>query len=298
MRYAFYLGCIVQSEQYGYEASVRATMPKLGVELVEMLGTSCCGFPPFSSVNELAWLYSSARNMTIAEEMGLPILTLCNGCHLSFAETKHKLEYDDKLKAKVNEKLAIEGYRYEGKIELVHILELLHDKLGREKITETILRPLKGLRFAAHPGCHAIRPSSLDRPDDPENPMKLDQLITWLGAEAADYPEKIDCCGSSLAIVSGKTVLDIAGEKLKAVRRYGFDGLITTCPFCFKVYDNRQRAIQTVIGDKELNVPVFYYTQLLGFAMGISPESLGLDLNQSPIDPILAKVFERAPGGD
>lgn len=298
MRYAFYLGCIVQSEQYGYEASVRATMPKLGVKLVDMPGTSCCGFPPFSSVNELAWVYSSARNMTIAEEMGLPIFALCNGCHLSFVETKHKLEYDNELKAKVNEKLAKEGLRYEGKIELVHILELLHDKLGKEKITEMISRPLKGLRFAAHPGCHAIRPSRIGRPDDPENPRKLDDLITWLGAEASDYPEKIDCCGSSLAVASGKTVLNIAGDKLKAVKLYGFNGLVTTCPFCFKVYDNRQRAIQTVIGDKELDVPVFYYTQLLGLAMGVSPESLGLDLNQSPVDPILVKVCERAIGGD
>jgi heterodisulfide reductase subunit B len=85
---------------------------------------------------------------------------------------------------------------------------------------------------------------------------------------------------------------------LKAIKRYGIDGLVTTCPFCFKVYDNRQRAIQTAIGDKELNVPVFYYTQLLGFAMGVSPEYLGLDLNQSPVDPILLKVYESAMGGD
>ena len=290
MKYALYLGCTVQTEQYGYEASVRATMPKLGVELLDMAGASCCGFPPFSSVNELAWLYSSARNMAIAEGMGLPLFALCNGCHLSFAETKQMLEQNPELKARVNAKLAKEGLKYEGSAQLVHIFELLHDVIGKEKITAALSNQLKGLRFASQPGCHAIRPSRVGRPDDPENPKKLDDLITWLGAESADYPEKIDCCGSSLAVAAGRATLDIAAEKLKAVKRRGFDGLVTTCPFCFKVYDNKQRAIAATSGDRELEVPVFYYTQLLGLAMGLKQEELGLDLNQSPVDAVLAKI--------
>lgn len=290
MKFALYLGCTVQSEQYCYEASVRVTMPRLGVELADMVGMSCCGFPPFSSVNELAWLYSSARNMAIAEKMGLPLLVLCNGCHLSLVETKHKLEHSSDLKDKINEELVGEELRYEGKVEIVHPFELLHDILGKEKIMKAVTKPLKGLKLAAHPGCHAIRPSRIGRPDNPENPKKLDELITWLGAESFDYPEKIDCCGSSLAASTGKAVLEIAGDKLKAIKRYGFDGMVTTCPFCFKVYDNKQRAIQTTVGDRDLNVPVFYYTQLLGLAMGLGQEELGLDLNQSQVDPVLEKV--------
>ena len=200
------------------------------------------------------------------------------------------LDDDPSLKVRINQKLSREGLRYEGRTNVVHLFELLHDVLGEAKIKAAVSKPLNGLRFAAHPGCHAIRPSRLGRPDDPENPRKLDELITWLAADAAEYPEKIDCCGSSLALVSGKTVLDIAGEKLKAVKRYGLDGLVTTCPFCFKVYDNRQRAIQASVGDKALEVPVFYYTQLLGLSMGLDQESLGLDLNQSPVDTVLAKI--------
>lgn len=290
MRYALYTGCTVQTEQYGYELSVRATMPKLGVELVDMAGTSCCGFPPFGSFNELAWLYSSARNMAIAEGMELPLFALCNGCHLSFTETKHMLEQFPELKAKVNEKLAKEKLSYEGNVQLIHIFELLYDIIGKDKISTALSKSLKGIRFAAHPGCHAIRPSRIGRPDDPENPKKLDDLITWLGAEALDYPEKVDCCGSSLAASTGRTTLDIAGEKLKAVKRRGFDGLVTTCPFCFKVYDNKQRAIQATIRESQLEVPIFYYTQLLGLAMGLKQEELGIDLNQSPVDVVLTKI--------
>jgi heterodisulfide reductase subunit B len=290
LKVAFFPGCTAQADQIGYEASVRAIMPKLGVELSEMEGAACCGYPPYSSVSEAAWFYSSARDMTIAEGMGLPLFTLCNGCHLSFTETKRALAKDSALKAKINEKLAREGLHYEGKAELLHVFELLHDKLGKEKIAAAVTKPLTGFRFGAHPGCHSIRPSSLGRPDDSENPHKLDDLINWTGAQAVEYPGKVDCCGSSLASASGKTVMEIAGDKLKTVKGLALDGLVTTCPFCFKIYDNRQRAIAAAVGDRTLEVPVFYYTQLLGLAMGIGQDRLGLELNQSPVDPVLTRI--------
>jgi heterodisulfide reductase subunit B len=290
LKVAFYPGCTAQTDQFGYEASVRSIMPRLDVELIEMEGAGCCGYPAYSSVNEAAWYYSSARNMALAEQIGLPMLTLCNGCHLSFTETKHSLEKNLILKGKINEQLVKEGLQYQGDVELLHIFELLHDRLGREKINAAVTKPLTGFRFGAHPGCHVIRPSKLGRPDEAENPRKLDDLINWLGAEAVEYPGKIDCCGSSLASASGKTVMEIAGDKLKTVKALGLDGLITTCPFCFKVYDNKQKAIAVAVGDRTLEVPVFYYTQLLGLAMGQKQEKLGLELNLSPIDSVLARI--------
>ena len=290
MKYALYLGCTIQTEQFGYEASVRDVLPRISVELVDMKGASCCGFPAFSSVSTLGWLYLSARNLAIAENLGLDILPLCNGCHLSFIETKHDLRENPEIKDFINESLRKEGLEYTGDIGVIHIIELLHDVIGIEKVSTSVERPLKGVKLAAHPGCHAIRPSSLGRPDDSENPKKLDNLIMALGAGTMDYPEKADCCGSSLAMASGKTTLIIAGEKLKAVKEYGFDGLVTTCPFCFKMFDSRQRAIQTAMGDRSLEVPVFYYTQLLGLAMGLKPKKLGLELNLSPVDTIFEKI--------
>lgn len=292
MKVAFYPGCTAQTDQFGYEASVRSIMPHLEVELIEMEGAGCCGYPAYSSVNEAAWYYSSARNMALAEQIGLPMLTLCNGCHLSFTETKHSLGKDLILKGKINELLAKEWLHYEGDVELLHIFELLHDRLGAEKISAAVTKPLTSFMFGAHPGCHAIRPSKLGRPDEAENPRKLDDLINWIGAQAVDYPGKIDCCGSSLASVSGKTVMEIAGDKLVTIDVLGLDGLVTTCPFCFKVYDNKQKAIAVAIGDRTLEVPVFYYTQLLGLAMGLDQEKLGLELNQSPIDSVLARIGE------
>jgi heterodisulfide reductase subunit B len=155
-----------------------------------------------------------------------------------------------------------------------------------------VVKPLRGIKLASHPGCHAIRPSDLQNVDDAEDPQKLDDLIRALGAETFDYPEKTDCCGSQLAVTSGRVTLKIAGEKLQAVKSYGFDGLVTTCPFCFKMYDGRQRAIKGALKDASLDLPVFYYTQLLGLAMGLRPEKLGLDLNMSPIEPVLERILE------
>jgi len=292
MKYALYPGCTIQSDQFGYEASVRETLPRLGVELVDMKGASCCGFPALSSVSKMGWHYLSARNLAIAEDMGLDLLPLCNGCHLSFIETMHFLKEDPELRNLINGNLEKEGLRYEGKVKVVHLLEVLHDKVGTDKISSLVVKPLEGLKMASHPGCHAIRPSDLQKVDDPEDPRKLDNLIKALGAETFDYPEKIDCCGSQLAVASGRTTLKIAGDKLKAVKSYGFDGLVTTCPFCFKMYDGRQRAIKGALKDNTLDLPVFYYTQLLGLALGSSPNRLGLQMNMSPVDSIVERITE------
>jgi len=290
VKYALYLGCTVQAEQYAYEASVRQVLPRLGVELVEMEGASCCGFPAFSSISSLGWHYLSARNLAIAGSLGLDVLPLCNGCHLSFTETQHALEKDPHLRQFVDQKLAQEGLNYSEGVRPIHMIELLHDIIGADRIEEAVERPLEGLKLASHPGCHAIRPSEMQRPDDPEDPTKLDDLARALGATTMDYPEKTDCCGSLLSTASGRTTLSIAGEKLKAVRDHGFDGLFTTCPYCFKMFDGRQRAIGATIGDRSLEVPVFYYTQLLGLAMGVEPEKLGLELNMSPVDGIVKRI--------
>lgn len=287
MRYALFPGCTVQTEQYGYELSAKEVLPRLGIELVDLDGASCCGFPTFSTTSPVGWKYMSARNLALAERLGLDILPLCNSCHLSFCEVQKDLKNDDELRDLINNTLSIEGLEYRGRSGIVHILEVLHDQVGVEKIVETVVKPLKNMKFAAHPGCHAFRPSGLKRPDDDEDPKKLDELIRALGAETLDYPEKKDCCGSHISISEETESLIIAGSKLKVLSKHRFNGLVTTCPHCFKLFDSKQREIQSLIGDTTINVPVFYYTQLLGLALGIRPEKLGLHLNLSPVEQLL-----------
>ena len=289
MKFAFYPGCTVQSEQYAYEISARRIFPKLGIQLIDVEGFSCCGYP-LKNVSVPAWFYLAARNLALAEKLGLNIFPLCNGCNLSFCEVKHYLEKDPTLKERINSLLSIEGLTYTGNAKSLHILQILREIIGIEKIQAAVKTPLAGLKLAAHYGCHALRPSKLEMPDDPEDPQSLEELIEALGAVTEDYPERLDCCGQGLAMTTGKTALAISGLKLRAVQDHKFDGLVTICPFCTKMLDAKQNAIKASTGQKDLSMPVLYITQVLGLAMGMKVEELGLNLNLSPVGETLKKL--------
>ena len=289
IRFAFYPGCTVGSEQYAYEISARKVFPELGIELVDVEGFSCCGYP-LKSVSLPAWAYLSARNLALAEKSNLDIFPLCNGCNLSFREVNQCLKEDPDLRERLKGMLSSEGLKYAGEARSWHVLEVMRNAVGIEKIRSAVKNPLRGLKIATHYGCHALRPGELKILDDSENPHYLEELIAPLGATAEDYPERLDCCGQGLAITTGKTALAISGAKIKAIQDRGFDAVVTVCPFCMKMLDSKQNAIKITTKQPDLNLPVLYYTQLLGLAMGISPEELGMNLNLSPVGEILKKL--------
>ncbi|MFQ6074399.1 MAG: CoB--CoM heterodisulfide reductase iron-sulfur subunit B family protein, partial [Candidatus Bathyarchaeia archaeon] len=242
MKVAVYWGCLIPTIQYGYEMSVRAVMPRLGVELADLDNVSCCG-TPVQSVNMPAALYLAARNLALAEKTGLGNLLLpCNGCYLSLSEAKHLLSQDEKLKEEVNTTLKEEGLRYEGSIKIWHTISLLHDLVKEEKMREAVRRPLEGLKLAVHYGCHVLRPSTLQTVDDPENPRKMDELVRWLGAESTPYPEKLDCCGAMLLLSHPDAAFTFSGLKMKAVQDLGADAFVVSCPSCQMMFDMRQKS--------------------------------------------------------
>ncbi len=289
LKVAVYWGCLIPTIQYSYEMSVRAVMPKLGIELVDLDNVSCCG-TPVQSTNMLAALYLAARNLAIAEKTGfIDLLLPCNGCYLSLSEAKHFLSHDEKLKEEINTLLKEENLRYEGSTKIWHTIDLLHDLVKEEKIREAVKHPLSDLKIALHYGCHILRPSTLQTVDDPENPRKMDELIEWLGAKSIAYPEKLDCCGYMLLLSHPDAAFTFSGVKMKAVQDWGADALVVSCPSCQMMFDMRQKSVAATIGAK-LSIPVLYYTQLLGIAMGMKSEKLGLHLNRSPIDELLQKA--------
>jgi heterodisulfide reductase subunit B len=284
-KYALFTGCMMSTEQYAYEMSVRESLPILDVELVDLEGFSCCG-EPMKSVNQLMTLYLSSRNIAVAEKNALSIFTPCAMCHLALSECKHILENNTEMKDRINGMLDAEDLNYKGSIEILHTVDLLHDHIGLETIKKHVKKPLTGLKFAAHYGCHLIRPSEIGRPVNSENPIKMEEILRALGAEPVNYyPEKLDCCGGILQINLPESALTKTGQKLKAIQEYGFSGLVDVCPWCHRMYDARQvKAGETVAA--KLEVPVFYLTQLLGLALGVKKEKLGLDLNLSPVDKL------------
>jgi heterodisulfide reductase subunit B len=283
-KYALFPGCLIPTEQYAYELSIRETLPVLGVEIVDVEGFSCCG-EPMKSVNQFLTLYLSTRNLAIAEKHHLDLYVPCAMCHLALSDCQHVLEKNPAMKERINSQLAAEDLKYTGKRQIVHTIDLLYDHVGIEKIKEHVKKPLTGLKIAAHYGCHLIRPSEIGRPDDAENPQKIESILKVIGAEPVNYPEKLDCCGAPLLANLPESALTKTGQKLQAIQEQGIQGIVDVCPWCHKMFDSRQTKAGETVATK-LEVPVLYLTQLLGVAFGISGEKLGLDLNLSPVEKL------------
>lgn len=287
MKFAFYPGCLAQTEQYACEISTRRVLPELGIEFVDLEGLSCCG-DPLASISKTLTMYLAARNLAMAASEGLPLLTICNSCYLTLVEAKAELDSDAKLREKVAGLLSIEGLEYRKFPEVVHVVSLLHDVIGIDELQRRTTRRMDSLKVALQVGCHLLRPSDLLALDDPERPAKLVAIIGALGAEAISYPGELECCGAGLLALKSDAALTYANLKLKSIRASGADVVVTPCPGCFKMLDGKQRAILSATGGE--GFPVLYLMQLVGLALGIPAEELGLELNQSPLEKLSGKL--------
>ena len=283
-KYALYPGCVMPTEQYAYELSIRETFPLLNIELVDLEGFSCCG-EPMKSVNQLMTLYLSARNLAIGEKQDIDLFVPCPMCHLALSECKHVMENNVEMRDRVNGMLVSEDLQYKGSVDIVNTVDLLHDHIGVDKIKKHVKKPLDGLKIATHYGCHLIRPSEIGRPVDSENPQKMETVLKILGAEPLDYAEKLDCCGAPILANLPESALTKTGQKLQRVQEQGFDVFVDVCPWCHRMFDSKQVKAGETVASK-LEVPVVYLTQLLGLAFGVKKEKLGLDLNLSPVDKL------------
>ena len=289
MKVAVFWGCRILTGQYAYEMSVREAFPKLNIELVDLSETNCCG-DPVKSMKDLAANYLAARVLALANKTGLDnLLVPCNRCHFVISEAKNVLEKNERFSQKIIEVLKEEGLEYNPNVRIWHVIDFLHDFVGLDNVKKAVQKSLKGLKLATHVGCQIIRYSDLGRVDDAENPRKLDELVGALGAETVDYAEKLDCCGANLMYSHPDSALSLAGTKLSVLQNLGVDGLVVSCPDCGLMFDSKQKDAETTVGAK-LRLPVVYYTQLLGLALNIEQEKLGLHLNQSPVGQLFSKV--------
>jgi heterodisulfide reductase subunit B len=286
-KFAFFPGCLMQTEQYAYELSLRNTLPLFDIELVDLQGASCCG-EPLKSINQLMTLYLSARTIALAEKLKLPLFAPCAQCHMALSDCMHVAHNNAPTKERINAALAAEELHIDKGVKIVHTIDVLYDEIGVAEIKKKVTNPFNNPCIATHYGCRLIRPSRIGRPVDSENPQKMEEILTALGATSRDYAEKLDCCGAPLLHTHAETSLTKTGQKLQEIALSGFDGLADACPWCHKMFDAKQKKALETVGSKAA-VPVFYLTQLLGLAMGVDRKKLGLDLNLSPVDTIEKK---------
>ncbi len=280
MKYALYLGCTAPVRATNYELAARNTASRLGIELVDINDFGCCGFP-LKSVHHETALLLSARNLALAEEQEVDICALCSSCTGTLAEANHALQGDEALRERVNDELeAATGRRYHGSIKVRHFARVLYEEIGLERIRKAVTVDLSDLRLAAHYGCHYLKPMEAhDSFDDPENPHSLDRLIEALGASSIYYEGREQCCGGGILGADEKTALALPHLKLERIAAAAADALVVICPFCDIMYEFQQRRIER-LHETRYNLPVVFYPQLLGLAMGLSAEEIGLRLNR------------------
>ena len=283
-KYLIFLGCAIPYRVSAYEISARKVLVKLGIQLVEMPEFNCCGLP-FDPVSHETMLVLAAKNLALAEQQGLNILTLCPGCAGSLKKTNKILKEDKVLKEQINCRLKEVGLEFRGTIEVKHLLQMLKEDVGLDKIKASVTKPLTMLKVAEHNGCHILRPKEFIGFDDPEDPQTLKELIEATGASCLDYVDETECCGAPSVGVSDKIALQLARDKLNHVKMAGAQALITICPFCHIMYDTNELRIEKTFNET-YGIPILHYPQLLGLAMGLTPEELAfseLRVNASKI---------------
>ncbi|GAB4317709.1 MAG: CoB--CoM heterodisulfide reductase subunit B [Promethearchaeota archaeon] len=300
-KYSFFLGCVMPNRFVFIEAAIRRTMEALGVTLQDMVGASCCPAPGvFRSFHEETWYALGARNLTIAEENGCDVMTGCSGCYGTLLEVNHRLKHDAAMRAKINAHLAKIGREFRGTIDVKHVMEVYYLDLGIDRLRDACKYEVP-LNVAPHLGCHIIKPSKI-RPwgGEVEEPTFYAEMIEATGAQVVHYEDEFMCCGAGGALRSWTrdASIDFSFQKLEnmvtAAEEAGktLDAIITCCPFCHLQMDDASKS-------SGRNVPVLYYSQLLGISMGLNPYELGL-VNPGvpgvppfvPFDPILQKLKE------
>ncbi len=288
MRFALYLGCTVPVRAMNYEISARRTAERLGIEFQDVEGFACCGYP----AKPLSWeaaLLMAANNLALAEEQGLDICTLCSACTGTLVDANKRLREDEALRARVNDELSNStGRTYDGTVSVRHYARILYEDIGLERIRLIVEEEvnkgqaldLSSFGFAVHYGCHYMKPADIyDGFDDPENPHTLGELVEATGARLVHYEEEGECCGGGLLAIDQETALTIAKGKLHHIHVANADGMILICPFCDIMYEINQRSIERRF-DVTYRLPVLFYPQLLGLALGFTPDELGFRLNR------------------
>ncbi len=273
--YLIFLGCAIPYRVAGYEISARKVLHKLGVDLVEMPQFNCCGLPMDPVDHEMMCLMA-ARNLAVAEQRGLNILTLCPGCSGTLRKVNLLLKADANLRRSINAELEETGLQFKGSIDVKHLVQVLAEDLGVERVKDAVVTPLTMLKVAEHNGCHVLRPKASAGFDDPDDPKMLKSLIEATGATCLDYLDEAECCGAPTVGINDKIPLQLTRDKLNHIQAVGAQALITVCPFCHMMYDTNQGRIERTFNET-YGIPVLHYPQLLGLAMNLSPEDLALD---------------------
>ncbi len=288
MKFAYYPGCVAQESGKELDLATRWVCRALGIELVEFPSFSCCGSGFVDEANEVLNVAINARNLAIAERAGLNLLTICSTCQGMLTLANHRMT-DPKVRARVDGALKPLGIEYRGTVRVTHLLRVLVEEVGLPAIRAKVRRPLAGLKVGAFYGCHLLRPTDEMGGEDGEEPHSFEDLLSAIGADPVYYRGRVMCCGFPVQFVKEATASRIAGRQIQDAKAHGAHAMATPCPLCHITLDAYQNKAEKAVGAR-LDMPVFHLPQLVGLALGATPEELGLSRHLVPTEAAVARV--------
>ncbi|MBI4298222.1 MAG: CoB--CoM heterodisulfide reductase iron-sulfur subunit B family protein [Chloroflexi bacterium] len=291
MKYAFFPGCVSRGGCPELYPAALEVSKRLGIELEEMVGASCTGAGVLQEKNQKLGDTLNARNFALAEKAGLPIMTICSTCQGVMSQAYKRLQDEGPAYlAEINSVLAEEGLEYKGTSEAKHLLWIIVEDVGIEKLRALVVRPLKGLKVAPFYGCYIVRPTkSLDFEEHPERQTSLETVIDALGAEVVDFPGKTRCCGFPILTINERNSVSMVANHTSDAKSLGADAMVTPCPLCHLNLDGYQPKASAMRHTK-IDLPILHLPQLVGLAIGLDPKALGLSRHIIPTTRILSKI--------
>lgn len=294
LQYAYFPGCVAQGAARELYISTASLTQALGIELIELKKAACCGSGTYKEDSQLLEDVVNARNIALAESLNLPLLTHCSTCQGVIGHVDERLkeakQNDRDYLERVNGFLSKESCSpYQGTTEVKHLLWVLVEDYGLDAISAKVTRKLTGLNCAAFYGCYLLRAQKSIPYDDPFNPQSMEKIFSVVGANPIEYRGRTQCCGWPISSYAPTESFQMAGNRIQEAIDSGADCLVTPCPLCHLNLDSRQPEVEKVIG-RSLKLPVLHLSQLVGLALGIQPEKLGLERHIISTKPILEKL--------
>ncbi|MDH3503113.1 MAG: CoB--CoM heterodisulfide reductase iron-sulfur subunit B family protein [Nitrospirota bacterium] len=290
MKYAFFPGCVSKGACPELYQSVMQVYPRLGIELAEMTTATCTGAGVLQEKDLRLGDVLNARTFALAEQQGLPIMTICSTCQGVMSQANHRLTTRADYLQEINGLLKDEGLEYRGTTNIKHFLWILLEDVGEDALRHSITTPLTGLRAAPFYGCYIQRPTeALGIDDHPDRGKSLERIIEILGAEIVDFPGKTRCCGFPILTINEKNSLTMVATHTRDAKSHGADIMVTPCPLCHLNLDG----MQTKAASQEqtmIDLPILHLPQLLGLAMGLDAKRLGLNRNLISPESALVKI--------
>ena len=281
MKYGYYPGCSLEGISMEYDHSMRSLFAALDIKVEDLSEWICCGTLAAPSISRLLGVATPLWNVAKAKQEGFEQLVApCSACVYHFKNAEKQVNTNSKLMTEVESVLEMP---LNDLPRTVHPLEILVNDGFEERIKSEVRQDLSDLKVVCYYGCHISRPAEVMQFDDPEDPKSMDLLLSWVGVQTLDWSSKVDCCGAHFSLIKPDIVVDLCAELLESALDVGADAIVVACPMCHANLDTRQDEIAAKVG-YPINLPVLYFSQVLGYAFGLEPKSLGL--KRHIIDPL------------